>query len=104
MTYTTKPIEYGTYQWLRREIGGYLGFGYSDATWSFDQAKKVDSIIQSGYMQMLYPPAIPVDGQEGISHQWSFLTPVSRLNIKSGIKSYTLPTDFASLASDFISE
>ncbi len=103
MTYPVQSEEYGTYGWLRREVGGFLGFGYDEATWKHDQHGQVDSIIQSGYMQMLQPPPLPrVEHKPANTpHRWSFLTPLARLSIVDGETLYDLPEDFSGVLGEF---
>ncbi|GAF88318.1 unnamed protein product, partial [marine sediment metagenome] len=93
MTYPVEQVEYGTYLWLLREVGGALAFPHNYKTWDHDQRAKVDSIIQSGYMQMLHPVPLPVGGDEKAqaAHQWSFITPVAELPVVAGQHAYDLP-------------
>jgi hypothetical protein len=104
MSYPIQDIEYGTYQWLRREVGGALDGNFNAAEWDHDKSQKVDSIIQSGYMQMLYPPplAAPREGAPAPApHQWSFLTPVAEIKLTGGESQYLLPDDFSGVVGDF---
>lgn len=103
MSYSAREIEYGTYAWLQQEVGAALKYPPNAAGWDHAQARQVDSIINSGYMQMLYPPplAAPRDGAPAPApHQWTFLTPMARLDLKSGESTYRLPDNFAGVAGD----
>lgn len=100
MTYPVREIEYGTWQWLRREIGGRKGFGYDESTWTHEQQGVVKSIIDSGYLQMLYPPPLPSETPQA-PHQWSFLRPVNELQLVVGQKTYDLPEDFSGTLGEF---
>ena len=104
MTYPTVDIEYGTFRWLRREVGVALGIPANEEEWDHDQSERVNSIIQSGYMQMLFPPplAAPREGAPAPKpHRWSFLNPVGVLPIRAGEDTYRLPDDFAGALGDF---
>lgn len=99
--YPVDEIEYGTYQWLRREVAGFL---FNQWDWNVldqEQRGKVDSIIQSGYMQMLYPAPLPSEGKPNHPHQWSFLTPITDLPIVASDSTYDLPDDFAGIIGEF---
>lgn len=95
-------VEYGTYPWLREEVGAALGFGRDPTVDAFDDPL-VDSVIQSGYMQALYPPPLgaPRDGAPAPKpHRWSFLTPIARLSVRAGEASYRLPDDFSGVVGE----
>ena len=97
-----RDIEFGTYQWLRREIGGERGYGYNEAAWTHEQSEHVKAIIQRGYQQMLYPPPIAVsEGESAAPHQWSFLAPLATLTVVSGQREYELPNDFSGVLGQF---
>jgi len=101
-TYKTVPQdEYGTYLWLKREVGGYLGLGYNPSAWDNETSAKVDSIVQSGLMQFYYPP--PMKGEDGEMrpHRWTFLSPVAELDIENGVRDYDLPEDFSGIIQEF---
>ena len=95
-----KQAEYGTYLWLRREVGGYLGFGYNPDAWDTERAAKVDSIVQSGLQQFYYPP--PMKGEDGEMrpHKWTFLTPLAELSLVNGQREYDLPEDFSGIVNE----
>lgn len=94
---------YGTLHWLRREVGGSLGYGYDSGTWGSDKIGLVDSCIQSGLMQFYFPiPAPAAEGQRPNSpHQWSFLSPLATIDFVAGTDTYGLPNDFSGVIGDF---
>ena len=94
------------YHDLRREVGGYLGFGRVPSDFAPADAELVESIIKSGTRQLYFPP--PIMG--GIPHQWTFLRPTTTLTttapyttgtvaIASGVVTLTTGT-FPSWAAD----
>lgn len=93
----TVDVEYGTPAWLRQEIGGYLKFGFDHKAWNATQRGRVTSIIQSGLMQVYFPPPVG----DSPPHQWSFLTPVRTVSLTDGEAAYGLPDDFGGIIGDF---
>ena len=97
-TYQELPqSDYGSHDWLKREVGGYLGFGYNPDAYDSEKSAKVDSIIQSGLQQFYYPPPIPDKDGKASPHRWSFLAPVTELVLVNGQNTYELPADFAGI-------
>lgn len=97
-TYQALPqSDYGSHGWLRREIGGYLGFGYNPEAWDDITASKVDSIVQSGLQQFYFPPPIPDKDGKATPHRWSFLAPVAEIELVIDESVYELPEDFAGI-------
>lgn len=92
----TEPT-YGTYKWLTREIGNYLGFSYHPGTWTYDQERRVNSIVQSGIYAFYVPPTGA--GEEGV-YQWSFLLPTATIVLAAATSNYDLPSDFGGLMID----
>lgn len=82
-----------TYTSLRREIGRYLGIGRDTADWTADEITDVNDIIKSGLRRFYWPTV-----ESKVIHQWSFLTPVSTLNLTVGTSVYSLPPDFGGMA------
>lgn len=81
-----------TYDQLRREIGRYLGAGRSPSSdFDADDTTDVEDILASGLRKFYWPPPI----ENANSHTWSFLSPVSTLDIASGQEVYQLPEDFS---------
>ena len=103
MSYPVREVEYGTYAWLQQEVGIALKFPPNPAEWDHAQNQQAASIINSGYMQMLYPPplAAPREGAPAPKpHQWSFLTPLGKLELSSGEATYRLPDDFSGVVGE----
>lgn len=104
MSYPVKEPEYGTYLWLAGQLGGVLFGKHNEAELDHEQREKVKSIIQSGYMQMLFPPplAAPREGAPAPKpHQWSFLTPLASLGLEAGRATYELPDNFSGVLGEF---
>jgi hypothetical protein len=100
-TYQTVPQdEYGSYAWLRREVGAYLGAGFNPDAWDTETASKIDSIVQSGLQQFYFPPPIPDKEGKATPYRWSFLSPVAELKLEIGTSIYALPTDFAGIVEE----
>jgi hypothetical protein len=96
--------EYGTYGWLREEVGRYLGLDPDPDNWSESKSAQVDSIIRSADMQRLYPPPMQAGEEPQPPHQWSFLSPVHGITVRSGESTYDLPEDFSGVVGDFVIE
>jgi hypothetical protein len=109
MTWPISKQEYGTYRWLCREVGGYLGYGFDSATWDHDKISTVESIVQSGVMQFYFPPPVNAtggkdhNGNDKMSppHQWSFLNPAATISLADGRGDYELPADFGQVIGAF---
>lgn len=102
--YSLQSEQHGSYLWLRREVGGYLGWGYNQENWDFEKLGKVDSIVQSGVMQFYYPPPLPQQNEHkpaSVPRQWSFLTPLATLTLVTGKNAYDLPADFSGMLGEF---
>lgn len=91
----TEPV-YGTYGYFSREVGAFMGYGYNPNYWSYDQERKVNSIVQSGFRQFYSPP--PVEGSG--TYEWSFLRPVKSMSLTTDTSEYDLPTDFGYVVDD----
>lgn len=81
-TWPVGQIAYGTYDWLRREIGSTCGFGADFNTWNHERQGLVDSCIQSGLKRFYFPPPASQTEQR---HQWSFLMPTVTVTTASAI-------------------
>jgi hypothetical protein len=101
-TYQKIPSsEFGSYSWLRREVGGYLGWWYNPSSYSPEQSDKIDSIIQSGLMQFYYPPPMKDDEGNSRPHKWTFLSPINEMTIEDGVREYALPEDYSGMIEGF---
>jgi hypothetical protein len=83
-----------TYDKLRREVGRFLGYGRTTASWSSTQTEDVADILESGLRRFYFPLVSAGEGQQGL-HRWSFLQPLATLEVSSGTRAYDLPEDFA---------
>lgn len=96
------------YSELALEVARYLGLAQTSTAYTAlttDEKASIDSIVQSGYRQFLWPPPLMVPDKAG--HQkaqlirWSFLSPKADLSVSSGDGDYDLPADFGGNARDF---
>lgn len=106
-----KPESYGSYQWLLREVGRSLGIGPNPQSYTHDQQRRVDSIVQSGVMQFYFCPPLQADSDDDNSeesrdnrlrqpHIWSFLNQKSMFLLEAGKSTYELPADFSGVNGD----
>lgn len=119
MTWPFTQAPYGSYSWLKREIGHRIPEAGADyGAWSHEQEGAIDSIIQSGVMQVYYPPPLEQvergdrrddDEEEAAKdrrfrkpHRWSFLNQLGTLTTTGGVSTYELPEDFAGPSGDLI--
>ncbi|TXH51856.1 MAG: hypothetical protein E6Q97_17400 [Desulfurellales bacterium] len=79
---------------LQRHVGNLLQLGWNAQTWSYEERRRVDEIIDSGLRRYYYPD--PIDAA-GSSHKWSFLQPIGSLVTADGNRVYALPADFERL-------
>lgn len=115
--WNTVDAEYGTFNWLRRELCVKLGFNADHRLLNRSERSYVDSVIESGVMQFChasYPTAPrmeePLSG-EGRSidslqadaikeskrrppHNWTFLHKIYDIQTVAGQSSYEMPNDF----------
>lgn len=89
---------YGTFDWLRVECGEYLGYDGDFAVWNHDEVSRVESCVSSGLKRFYFPPSV---AEEEERHQWSFLSPVTTLDVTSGTATYDLPSDFVGGVKEF---
>ncbi|MEM6365602.1 MAG: hypothetical protein AAF745_14330 [Planctomycetota bacterium] len=114
----TRSVEYGSYFWLMQEVGRSLNLPADINLWGHADVQRVDSIVQSGYMQFCIAPSlderpeseesksaeVQKDKRRRKPHTWSFLNQVSLLQVTSGQYRYDLPEDFAGSMSDLVIE
>ena len=81
----------GAYSDFRSEIADFLGYGRDSSNWSTDQENSIKSCLKSGLRKFYHPPVLP---GERLAHEWSFLNPVTTLDIgpvsgtMSGVPTY----------------
>lgn len=94
-----EPTLAPTWDELRQETGAFLGHGSVIADWDTDTATLIGRVVNSGYARTLTPPPIPdpVTGAPGRVHIWSWLRPVTNLQVVSGIDTYDLPASYAGI-------
>jgi len=104
-TWPTGIVEYGTFNWLRREVAQAMGLPADTRLLDHVDRSRVDSAIESGLNLFYYPnPSMftIADATEAqkerlrrAPHQWSFLQRTTTVGMVSGKSSYQLPADFA---------
>ena len=77
-----------------REAGKFLGYGTDETNYSTAKKTDLDTLIDAGYRQALYPPILPNDR---VPYRWKFLNPTTTITIVSGTGDYDLPDDFDGL-------
>jgi len=83
---------------LKQAVGFFLGKGTTIGDWSAAEESEIEDIVQTGYRQVLYPPAIVEDI---VGYEWSFLRPTTTLDIEADDGDYDLPDDFGRLVGRF---
>lgn len=82
------------------EVGYFLGYGRdtisSPTKWSADQQVDIPLVVNAGYRQFLYPPAIPGVPQ----HEWTFLKPWTTLATTASDYDTDLPDNFGNLVGE----
>lgn len=91
----TEPT-YGTYPYFLRAVGGYLGFGYNEDNWTYDQDRLANMLTQNGIRWFYNPPV----GKDDMVYEWSFLKPTATLSLSAADYDYDLPADFGTIADD----
>lgn len=75
---------------VRRQVGRYLGYGYSHQQWGDERAEEVQDIIDEGVRQAYFPPT----AGDGKVHEWTFMRPTFEFKTVDGQRKYQLPADF----------
>ena len=119
LVWNTIDAEYGTFDWLRRELCVKIGYNADHRLLNRSERSYVDSVIESGVMQFCnaaYPtvPMVPsgsngegrvdqaleVDADKESKrkppYNWSFLHKIYDISTTAGVSSYELPEDFGS--------
>lgn len=87
-----------TQEKLRQRVWYTRGFASLAAKWddlAADEQTQVDEIIQSG-LRKFYTPE-PLDPRNPVSHQWSFLQPITTLATVADQADYDLPHDYGGI-------
>lgn len=83
---------------LRQAVGHYLGFGSTILSWTATQIAVIETVVQSGYRRVLYPPAVDASS---VGYEWSFLRPTTTLDIETDNGDYDLPDDYGRIVGKF---
>lgn len=84
------------YHYLRRQIGAYLGYGYSHSTWNDQRQEEVQDIIDEGVRSYAFPPPLtePYVLGRADTHEWTWLRPTLELTTVASQRRYDLPDTF----------
>lgn len=81
-------------------VGFDLGWGrgprFGEEEWDDYKTNTLKNIVKRGLRQFYHPPP---DGA-GVSHQWSFLSPIGTVTIADGEQAVNLPRDFKGFESE----
>ena len=91
MTWPVASQTYGSFAYLKREVGGLLGFGRNEDAWSHEQRGIAEAVVQRGVRNFYTPP--PLSGEK-YAHEWSFLRPLHTLTTSADDYDYDLGSDF----------
>lgn len=84
----TEPV-LGSFDWLKREVSGYLYGEWNTFLLTFTENAQVESLVQRGLHQFYSPP--------GQRQGWSFLNLIGTLTMVNGQAAYDLPSGFSEL-------
>ena len=76
---------------FQREAGKFLGYGADADSFTTAESSDVDTLIDAGYRQVVYPPVLP---GERVPYRWKFLNPTATLVTVASTGDYDLPDDF----------
>ena len=85
-----------TYLVAQREIGKELGIGPDTATWKASTLHMVCAQIQNAWRRVCLPIL-----ESGNRYIWSWLNPVSTLQLYANDDTYDLPSDFSGITAPF---
>jgi hypothetical protein len=123
MVHPIQKEQYGSFQWLKQEVGFALGLSRDPGTWDHQQHGRVESIVQSGVMQFYFPPPLQdvpsrpqsddivsaknnaeteKDARTRQPYLWSWLSQMLSVETKSGVYEYDLPEDFVGPSGDLV--
>lgn len=87
-----------TYARLRVAVAEFLGWRRNSEgagnDWSTLQGNRLDDVLNSGYMQFLYPPILP---GEKTAHRWTFLRPTGTFDTVDDQYLYDMPSTFGAI-------
>lgn len=86
---------------LQAAVGRYLGYTSDPSDWAAKETAEIDRLVQAGYRQFLYPPAMQ-EVQPG--YEWAFLRPTATLNTTADQGEVDCPDDFGRLVGDMYYE
>jgi hypothetical protein len=86
------------YQDLLRQVGKIRFDNFDPGTWSHQQRKEANFLVQAGLNAVYHPPRT---SQEEEPYQWSFLRPLRTLALVGGTDTYNMPDDFAGIPTTF---
>jgi hypothetical protein len=76
---------------IRRQVGRFLGHGYSHEEWDDEMAEEVQDVIDEGVRQAYFPPTLP---NSITVHEWTFMRPTLQFSTVADQRRYQLPDDF----------
>ena len=82
---------------LKSEVGYFLGYGRTVASFTAAQSALVIALVQSGVRRVYYPTAAGPDS----GYEWSWLRPTTTLSITANDGDYDLPDSFARILGNF---
>lgn len=77
MTYPATALTYGSWAYLKSEVGNLLEYGRDEASWNHEKRAVADAVVQRGVRAFYVPPLLP---GERYGHEWSFLRPILSLS------------------------
>ena len=107
-------VAYGSFHWLIQEVGYFLGIGRDYTAWDAGELARVESVVQSGVMQVYFPPPLEQtssgdeqdekakDARRRKPHTWSFMNLMGSVTTSTGVYEYELPADFVGSQGDLV--
>ena len=81
---------------LEKKVADFLGYTTDSSKWSDIQKERLDSIVDKGYAEYLYPPRVRPEDEP---HRWGFLRANHTFKTVAGTYEYDLPQDLAYISS-----
>ncbi len=71
---------------LQAEVGFFLGYGRTSASWTAEQAAEIEAYVHSGVRRVYFPPVVQDPDQKIITsgYEWTWLKPTTTLSIQGG--------------------